>query len=95
MSDSEVVNLYKSFPAKHRDQFYHLLLIYIINQNSWKNSGETDLDSFNELQQALLRLKHEPFSLTTETIEEIANNHASWMTDLMEMDKFNGRAQIQ
>ncbi len=92
---SKVVELYKSYPAKHRDQFYHLLLIYIINQNSWKNSGETDMDSFNELQQALLRLKHEPFSLTTETIEEIANNHASWMTDLMEMDKFNGKTQIQ
>jgi hypothetical protein len=78
------------YPAKHRDQFYQLLLIYILNQNSWKCSDETDVDAFDQLQRALRRLKHEPFSLTTEMIEDIANNHEDWMTDLMEMNKFNG-----
>lgn len=87
---SPVVKLYMDYPAKHRDKFYQLLLIYTINQNSWINSDETDLESFEQLQQALRRLKHEPFSLSTETIEEIANNHENWMADLMEMDKFNG-----
>jgi len=87
---SEVVKLYMGFPAKHRDQFYQLLLIYILNQNSWRCSDETDVESFNQLQRALRRLKHEPFDLPTETIESIADNHEDWMTDLMEMDKFNG-----
>lgn len=89
---SKVVQLYMDFPAKHRERFYQLMLIYIINQNSWINSDETDLESFEQLQQALRRLKHQPFNLPTETIESIADNHEDWMTDLMEMDKFIGNA---
>ena len=88
---SEVVKLYMSYPAKYRDQFYQLLLIYILNQNSWKCSDESDTEAFDQLQRALRRLKHEPYSLSTEVIESIADNHEDWMTDLMEMDKFNGR----
>ncbi len=87
---SKVVQLYMDFPAKHRKRFYRLMFDYIINQNSWINSDETDMDSFEKLQKALRQLKHEPYNLSTDIIEEIADDHARWMTDLMEMDKFNG-----
>ena len=92
---SEVVKLYMDYPAKHRDQFYQLLLIYILNQNSWKCSDGTDWDAFDQLQRALSRLKHEPFSLSTEVIESIADNHEDWMADLMDMEKFNGKTNLQ
>jgi hypothetical protein len=88
---SQVVELYKSFPAKHRDQFYELVLIYAINQKSWICSNESDMDAFDQLQRALRRLKHEPFNLSTEDVETIADNHEDWMSDMMDIDKFNGK----
>ena len=95
MSESEVVRLYKSYPAKHRDQFYQLLLIYVLNLNTWQCSNRTDKEAFSQIQRSLKRLKHEPFSLSTEVIEDIVENHEDWMNDLIEMDKFNGKASLQ
>jgi len=95
LSDSEVVKLYKSFPAKHRDQFYQLLLIYVLNLNTWQCSDRTNKDAFGQIQSSLKYLKHEPFNLSTEMLERIVDNHEDWMADLMEMDKFNGKTQIQ
>ena len=92
---SEVVRLYMEYPAKHRDQFYQLLLIYILNQNSWKCSNGSDMEAFDQLQRALRRLKHEPYNLSTEIIESIADNHEDWMADLKEMERFNGKAGLQ